>query len=99
MATGVHKQAQPLKEVLANIVSGFGWEELVNQDRIPELWKEIVGEKISGKAGYIRFENGVLFIRVESSVWRSELFLRKNNFRDEINKRMGSKIVDEIVIR
>src|SRR3989304_4568215 len=99
MAYGSGKSPEPLKEVLDKLISGFGWEELVKQDRVPELWKEIVGERIAQKAGYVRFENGVLFIRVDSSVWRSELFLRKESFKNEINKRYGSNIVDEIVIR
>jgi len=99
MASGYHKAPEPLKEVLDKLISGFGWEELVKQDRVPELWKDVVGEKIAEKAGYVRFENGVLFIRVDSSVWRSELFLRKESFKNEINKRYGSKIVDKIVIR
>ena len=88
-----------MKEVFNNLISGLGWEELVKQERVPELWKEIVGDRIAEKAGYVRFENGILFIRVDSSVWRSELFLRKESFKNEINKRYGSKIVDEIVIR
>ena len=99
MVSSINKPAQSLKEVFNSLISGFGWDELVQQEKIPELWRDIVGEKIAEKVGYVRFENGILFIRVESSVWRSELFLRKETFKNEINKRYGSKIVDEIVIR
>ncbi|MBI5324033.1 MAG: DUF721 domain-containing protein [Ignavibacteriae bacterium] len=99
MVAGYNKSAQPLKEVFESLISGFGWDELVKQEKVPELWKEIVGEKIAGKVSYVRFENRILFIRLDSSVWKAELFLRKENFKNEINNRYGSKIVDEIVIR
>ncbi|TAL71074.1 MAG: DUF721 domain-containing protein [Bacteroidetes bacterium] len=99
MVSSFNKPAHSLKEVFDTMISGFGWDELVKQEKVPVMWREIVGEKIADKAAYVRFENGILFIRVESSVWRSELYLRKESFKNEINKRYGSKIVDEIVIR
>lgn len=44
----------------------------------------------------VKIENGVLFLRVENSVWRSELKFRQTNLIDKINKKFNEKIVKTV---
>jgi predicted nucleic acid-binding Zn ribbon protein len=99
MNSGSQHNPVTLKNVFERMISGFGWDELVIQERIPEIWKEVVGEKIAAKAKTIRFDKGILYIRIIPSTWRTELMLRRETIKDEINKIFGSKIVGEIVIK
>ncbi len=90
---------ETLKNVFERMISGFGWEELMIQEKIPEIWKEVVGEKIAQKAKTLRFDKGTLFIRILSSAWRTELMLRREQIKYEINRIYGSRIVDDIIIK
>jgi predicted nucleic acid-binding Zn ribbon protein len=44
-------------------------------------------------------QSRVLHVQVDSSVWRSELRLRKDDLRRRINEQLGSNIVDDIQLR
>ena len=44
----------------------------------------------------VKIENGVLFLRVENSVWRSELKFRQTNLIDKINKKFNEKIIKTV---
>ena len=44
----------------------------------------------------IKIEKGVLFLRVENSVWRSELKFRQTSLIEKINKKFKETIVKSI---
>ncbi len=44
----------------------------------------------------VKVEKQILFLRVENSVWKSELNLRKNLIAERINKYFGEKVVKTI---
>lgn len=43
-----------------------------------------------------KFENGILFIRAENSVWRSELNLKKEEMVKKINGYLNKEVVKKI---
>jgi hypothetical protein len=44
----------------------------------------------------VKIEKGVLFLRVENSVWRSELKFRQESLIEKINKKFNEKIVKSV---
>ena len=60
------------------------------------LWPEIVGERISLESKAQKVIDGVLFVKVESSTWRTELLLHKEKIIKKINKRIGKPVIAEI---
>ena len=40
--------------------------------------------------------DGILFVKVESSTWRSELTLHKENIIKKLNKKVGKPVIAEI---
>lgn len=71
----------------------------VAEGRLPETWREIVGDGIARQTAELRLENHVLYARVRSSVVRSELFYRREALREEINRRSGVRLVNVVIIR
>ncbi len=63
------------------------------------LWPLIVGESIAAQAVPGRIEKGKLFVHVENSTWRAELSFMEAKILDEINRRLGNKLVNEIVFK
>ena len=44
----------------------------------------------------VKIENGVLFLHVENSVWRSELKFRQANIIEKINKKQNEHVVKAV---
>lgn len=44
----------------------------------------------------VKVNKGILFLRVENSVWKSELNLRRNVIMERINKHFNSEIINSI---
>jgi predicted nucleic acid-binding Zn ribbon protein len=52
-------------------------------------WRETVGEKISNVTQVVKFENGILFIKVTSSVWRNEFFHIEEEIKAKLRAKLG----------
>jgi predicted nucleic acid-binding Zn ribbon protein len=61
------------------------------------FWEEVVGEKISNVAVPVKNKKGVLFVKVEDSVWRFELTRRKDELISKINEHSKKNLIKDIV--
>ncbi|MCX6169597.1 MAG: DUF721 domain-containing protein [Ignavibacteriales bacterium] len=69
-------------------------ESLKNYDIVDEFEKIFPELKIIAQA--VRVDKQVLFLRVENSVWKSELNFKKNLIVDKINKHFNQQIIKSI---
>ena len=67
-----------LAQFLQRIVGQLGLEGPLEDQRIVELWPEVVGEKIAEVSEAEAVRDGVLYVRVANAVWRNELSLEKD---------------------
>lgn len=63
---------------------------------IIDAWPEAVGFYIASKAKAIMFEDGVLFIWVQDSVWAQHLSLQKREIVKKINRAVRTNILIDI---
>lgn len=71
----------------------------VAEGKLPDTWRDIVGEEAARQTVELRLENHVLYVRLRSSVLRSELLYQREALRDEINRRSGVRLVSSVVVR
>ena len=71
----------------------------VAEGRLPEIWREVVGERAADLTLQLRLENRVLYAHISSSVLRSELFMRRTALVEEINKVAGVRLVNVVIIK
>jgi len=71
----------------------------VAEGRLPDTWREIVGDRAAALTSELRLENRVLYVRLRSSVLRTELFYQRDALRAEINRRSGVQLVNVVIIR
>ena len=69
------------------------------EGKLPDTWRDIVGEEAARQTVELRLENRVLYVRLRSSVLRSELLYQREALRDEINRRSGVRLVSSVVVR
>lgn len=91
--------SRALSDAINELVSKLGWEEKLVLSQIIINWKSIIGENMFDVVTPKNLENGVLHLTTESSVWRSELLIRKNQIVDKINGFIGKESIKDLIIR
>lgn len=71
----------------------------VAEGKLPDTWRAVVGEQAAAYTTELRLERHILHVRIQSSVLRSELFYQRAALRDEINRRSGLRLVNDVIIR
>lgn len=71
----------------------------VAEGKLPDTWRAIVGDRAADLTTELRLERHVLYVRIRSSVLRSELFYQRDALRDAINRHSGLRLVYAVVFR
>lgn len=71
----------------------------VAEGRLPDTWREVVGDRAADVTLQLRLENRVLYAHISSSVIRSELFMRRTALVNEINRVAGVRLVNVVIIK
>ncbi|MBP3290481.1 MAG: DUF721 domain-containing protein [Alistipes sp.] len=91
--------AQPIGDVLQEFFSQPYIAAKIAEGRLPETWREVVGERAAAATVELRLERYVLYARITSSAIRHELFLRRDSIASELNRLAGVKFVNVVIIR
>ena len=90
---------QPIGEVLQEFFAQPHIAAKIAESRIPEVWPSVVGERAASMTTELRVERHVLYAHIKSSVIRQELFYRRDAIAAEINRVLGVKVVNVLIIR
>ena len=71
----------------------------VAEGKLPETWRAVVGDRAADQTTELRLDRRILYVRIRSSVLRSELFYQREALREEINRRSGLRLVNAVIIR
>ena len=71
----------------------------IAEGKLPEFWREVVGEHVASLTNEVRLANNILYVSVSSSVVRNDLFYRRDQLAELINGRAGMRIVNAIIIK
>ena len=71
----------------------------IAEGRLPDVWAEVAGAGVASCTENVVFKNGILTVRISSSVVRHEVFMRRTLLRDELNARTGTDLVREVIIK
>ena len=71
----------------------------IAEGKLPQFWREVVGESIANITDEIRLENNILYVKVSSSVVRNDLFYRRDQLMELLNQRAGMRLINAVIIR
>jgi len=94
-ATNMRKLSSVIKKIVSNPKISDKLENL----RIIEIWNEILGNNLQKYIIDSKVYNRKLFVKIKSSTLRNELGFKKTDLINQINKRFGKKIIDEIILK
>ena len=86
-----------LKEVLEQLFKAYGWTEKMDGVKIINSWDKVVGGIIANHTTNLYVKNKILYVKLDSSVIRNELYMERTNLVKKLNDEIGKKVIDEIV--
>ncbi len=67
--------------------------------RVAQVWEGIVGPAVASRTTSISVERGVMYVRISSSVARNEIFMRRGEIKASIEKLLGAKVVNDVIVK
>ncbi|HOZ20235.1 MAG TPA: DUF721 domain-containing protein [bacterium] len=92
----VRDDNQHISKGLAQLIHQLGLEQRLKQQRVIEEWPQLVGEKIGKISRPDHLQEGVLYVRVASMTWRTELLFQKQAILAKIGSALGEGLVKDI---
>ena len=92
-------QTRAIGEILEEFFKRPYVARKVAEGKLPEFWREVVGEHVAMLTNEVRLEHGILYVSVSSSVVRNDLFYKRDQLAQLINQRAGIQLVNAVVIR
>lgn len=92
-------KTEPLGSLLRDFLKTYDIENKLNEIRLIDSWPEVVGMQIAQKTEKLAVKNRVLFVYLKSSIAKAELLRIRETLPDALNKKAGTKVIDDIVIR
>ena len=71
----------------------------VAEGRLPEVWRECVGDLAADMTTHFELRGRILNVRISSSVLRNELMMQREALVRSINNRLGSQLVQNLVVQ
>jgi predicted nucleic acid-binding Zn ribbon protein len=90
---------KPLKDVLREFVEVYRLKGKLNQYRLIDRWEPVVGKVIAKHTKGLSINRKTLYVEMDSSIVRNEVYLLKSMIIEELNKGFGEKIIDHIVFK
>lgn len=92
-------KAMMMGELLEDFFSRPWVAAKVAEGRLPEVWRECVGDLAADMTTHFELRGRILNVRISSSVLRNELFLRRAELCDELNRRSKVPLVEQIIVK
>jgi len=89
----------PIGTILAHIMETSKLEAGLNQVRVLDTWKNIMGNGVNNYTKNLAYKNGSLYVELSSSVLREELSYGKDKICKLLNEELGKDLVREVILR
>ena len=88
---------ESLGSVVARFLKETGLQTQLNQYRLKQAWPIITGELVKSKTQDLYIKNQTLYVKLRSPVLRSELSLRKQELKTQLNAYVQAQVISDIV--
>ncbi|MBO5025992.1 MAG: DUF721 domain-containing protein [Bacteroidaceae bacterium] len=91
-----HSNAEQLGSIISQLIRQEGLETPLNQYRLIESWKEVMGEGIARYTGNLFIKNQTLFVQIKSSVLKQDLSMSRGNLVKRLNEHVKAQVITDI---
>lgn len=90
---------EQIGDVLRQFLRQQGLETPLNEYRLVDAWKDVVGPVIARYTTNLFIKKQVLYVSLSSSVIRQELMMGREMLIRNLNAQVGSQVIVNIVFR
>jgi len=92
-----YKYDNSLGDVLQKLFDAYGWTEKMDGVRITNSWEKVVGGIFAKHTTNLYVKNKKLFVFLDSSALRNELYMERTEIIKKLNSEIGKKVINEII--
>ena len=85
-----------INTALKSLIEKTGLKKQLEQQRVLEMWGQIVGGAIAKNTEAVSVSQGTLVIKAKSAAWRQELQLQKKEILENVNTGSANKLIKDI---
>jgi hypothetical protein len=85
--------------VIREFVEVFRLKNKLNQYKLIDKWEPVVGKMIAKHTKGLYINRKTLYVEMDSSIVRNEVYLLKSKIIEELNKGFGETIIENIVFK
>ena len=93
------KNTEQISEIIRQFLGEMHLDKPLNEKRLIDAWPEVLGQNIMKYTTDLRIYNRVLYVTLNSSVLRHDLYMSKDDIKKSLNARVGSDIISDIVFK
>jgi predicted nucleic acid-binding Zn ribbon protein len=93
------KNTELLSDVIRQVLKEQHLDKPLNEKRLIEAWPLVLGNNIMQYTTELSIKNKVLYVNLNSSVLRHDLFLSREEIKNSLNKQVGFDVISEIIFR
>ena len=91
--------AEAIGDVIRKFFRVNGLESPLNEYRLVQAWKDVVGPVITRYTSNLYIKNQILYVHLTSSVLRQELMMGRDILVRNLNEKVGAQVIANIIFR
>ena len=91
--------AEQIGDVIRKFFRQNGLESPLNEYRLVQAWKDVVGPAITRYTSNLYIKNQILYVHLTSSVLRQELLMGREMLVRSVNEQVGAQVIVNIIFR
>ena len=92
-------QEKPLKAAIEEFLDSYHLRDKLNEAKVIAAWEKVVGEMVAKNTGNLHIRNKALFVKVGSAALRNELVFARTKIINALNREVGERVIEEIVLQ
>ncbi|MBO4530121.1 MAG: DUF721 domain-containing protein [Paludibacteraceae bacterium] len=90
------QNSQSIGNVLQELLQDDLFCKKLNETKLIESWRKMVGENVQSKMTSIYIKNEILYVTITSPALKSDLRMRTTEYVRELNQEIGCEVIRDI---
>ncbi len=92
-------EEKPLKKTIDKLLRAYGYQDQLDELEIIKIYENLVGQLFANHTQKVGFKNKILYVKLDSASLKQELSYVKEGLVEKINRELGRRVVEKIVVK
>lgn len=90
---------QSLGATIRKLIKEYGLEGTIQAGAALNVWNDVVGPRLAKNCTAVRIRGKTLYVKAKNAAWRNEVSLQKETILEEMNRQIGTNLLEDISIQ